>query len=456
MRNFIMIIFLLIILGCHQNSRKNLIGFWEGPHPEDATMKFYFHLSKNNETLKGLAYWTKNGHYISEFNIDSLEITNNQISVYIPMWECYYKGYIINDKTIEGGFQCPEEPFDSVTLIKNNAIQKALMPIKKPFTYTQPQQFDQVIIAGRFESSNDSLFIDSLLNEINEGTYGRINSFLVLKDDKLICEQYFYGYKRNVLHPIESCTKSITSLLIGIAIDQGKIKSTQQSLKSLLNSYPTACQNITLQHLLTMTSGYKVNDQAIFHSSDRIGNALKRETLDSEIGVFQYDGGNTEILGAVLKEKTGLFADAYADTFLFKPLAIKNYNWNVLKQNGFPSMGGSLELRPVDMIKLGFLVLNNGKYGNHQIISEKWITESTSIKTKTHIDGDYYSYQWWNINLSSKGKSYPTIWANGFGGQFIYIIPSLNTVIVTTGYNYENDSWAITQGINKYLYLLNY
>ena len=118
-------------------------------------------------------------------------------------------------------------------------------------------------------------------------------------------------------------------------------------------------------------------------------------------------------------------------------------------------MGGSLQLLPRDFAKIGFLVLKNGELNESRIISEEWIKESTSEKIKTHIDGDNYSYQWWNINLTSDNKNYKVIWANGWGGQFLYIIPQLNVVIATIGYNYEYDSWAITKGIQKYLYLLD-
>jgi len=107
------------------------------------------------------------------------------------------------------------------------------------------------------------------------------------------------------------------------------------------------------------------------------------------------------------------------------------------------------------MAKIGLLVLNNGKFNNEEIISKQWIEESTTAKTTTHIEGDNYSYHWWNITLRSNQKNYVTIWANGLGSQFIYIIPALDIVIATTGYNYENDSWAITKGISEYLHLLD-
>ena len=203
-----------------------------------------------------------------------------------------------------------------------------------------------------------------------------------------------------------------------------------------------------------MTSGFNPDNENLFRSDDRIAYALKRKVVFSPGEKFQYDGGNTEILGAIIKKQTGMFADEFAAKYLFDPLGIANFNWDINKQNGFPGMAGALQLCPRDMGKLGLLVLNKGTFLGKQVVSKDWITESTSVKTNTHIPGDDYSYQWWNLHLESKGKIYECIWANGWGSQFIYIFPELEVVIVTTGHNYEGNSWAITNGISKYLYLL--
>ena len=107
------------------------------------------------------------------------------------------------------------------------------------------------------------------------------------------------------------------------------------------------------------------------------------------------------------------------------------------------------------MMKIGLLVLKEGVYNKKQIVSKEWIEEATSVKTSTNIAGDNYGYQWWVLSIPSNHKEHQTIWANGLGSQFIYIFPGLNAIIVTTGHNYAYDSWAITEGIGKYLYLLD-
>ncbi len=456
----------LLILACsNQSSTSGFIGFWEGPHPADDNKKFYIHIDFKNDSLQAQGYWTKHRFYQESFKIDSIEIKDKNLSFFIPDWNCTYKGTLKNGNHIYGGFACLNEPFDSVFLVKNNAIKTYLTePVpgsnEKGFTYhyTQPEKADDNIDTAPYQTSNDSVFFYSILNEIIDGDYGRLNSFLLIKNNRLVCEEYFYGYTKDDLHSLESCTKSVTSLLVGIAKDKGFIPNINRSLSSVFPEYKHLKQEkyrqVTIQNLLTMTSGFDPDNENLFRADDRIDYALKREVLFTPGEKFQYDGGNTEILGRILKKQTGMFADKFTAKYLFEPLGITNFNWEIHKQNGYPSMAGALHLRPRDMGKLGMLVLNKGIFSGNQVVSEEWISESTSVKTNTHIPGDDYSYHWWNLNLKSGDKIYECIWANGWGSQFIYIFPELEVVIVTSGHNYEGDSWAITTGISNYLYLL--
>ncbi len=457
---------MVLLQSCTINNNSHYIaGFWEGPHPTNTNKKFYIYIKLNQDSIKASGFWTKNNFFESGFEIDSASITNNSISFFVPNWNCYFSGKICDSNYIKGGFMCDNEPYDTVTLTKNDNIKYYLTEAKPncnnngyEYHYSTPYYFDSAIIASRYQSPNDSAFIYSLIPEIINNLYGRINSFLLIKNSKLICEEYFYGYTNDDLHQIESVTKSITSLLIGIAKDHGMISNIHQPLYQIFPSYTNLMSGdyhqITLSNVLSMTSGFS-NEYEPYKDYDRIEFSLNRQLTDYPGTKFCYDGGNTEILGAVIKEKTKMYADEFAMEFLFKPLDITKFDWSIFKQGSFPCMGGSLQMLPRDMSKIGFLILNKGSYKNRQIVSSEWINESTSVKTKTHMQGDNYAYQWWNITLKSNGKEFNTIWANGFGSQFIYIIPQLDVVIVTTGYNYENDSWAITKGISKYLYLLD-
>ncbi len=447
----------------HDNS---LTGFWEGPHPENPDKKFYVQIDNSEDTVNAKGFWAENNFYQSKFEIESLIISQNRITFYVPDWNCTYSGVLANKNRIEGGFACPGEPFDSVRLVKNEWIKNYLIHAKPDcdqpnyqYSYSKPKDLEDGLIPSIPNSKNDSAFLLKLLPEIIRGDYGRINSFLILKNNQLIGEEYFYGYMQNELHQIESCTKSITSLLIGIALDKGFMDHVEQKIYEIFDEIPHLknenYREITISHLLTMTSGFDVQEEKMSQTGNRFQFALNREIITRPGTQFQYDGGNTEILGEVLKRKTGINPDEFANIYLFEPLNILNYSWDGDDNNDFPLMSGSLSLQPGDMIKIGNMVLNDGKFNHQQIISKEWILESTSEKTKSHIPGDNYSYQWWNLNLESNGKNYPVIWANGWGSQFIFIIPNIDVVIVTTGHNYEYDSWAITDGIRKYLYLLD-
>lgn len=464
----LILLFVLVLLSsCGTGDNKTSFdGFWEGPHPEDVHKRFYIQIIEEHDSVRAFGFWTDHTFYQSEFAVESVCLNLDSIHFFIPDWGCNYSGKKYGNQIIRGGFSCENEPFDTVQLMKNNEARYFLTEAKPDcnsphfsYQYHEPDFFDENIPAMHYTSPGDSLFIYSIIPEIIANRYGRMNSFLLVKNGKLICEEYFYGYTRNDLHQIESVTKSITSLLVGIARDQGMISDIHEPLYRIFPDYDHLktgeYSKISLDDLLSMTSGFS-NEYEPYSNEDRIDHSLKRELIAPVGEQFIYDGGNTEILGGVIKRKTGMYADIFAEKFLFGPLGIDDYDWSIFKQDSFPCMGGSLHLRPVDMMKIGMMVQNQGRFGSEQVISSDWIRESTSVKTRTNIDGDDYGYQWWDIVLQSGQVKYKTIWANGMGSQFIYIIPELQVIIVTTGYNYENDSWAITQGISKYLHFLDY
>ncbi len=468
-RMIIMGLLVVLMSGCILSDQMDRWpGCWEGPHPEADEKKFIIYIRVDNNGFSGKGYWTLNGHYNSSFEVDRLVVDHDSIRFFVPLWDCNYSGRI-NQKSdlIEGGFRCSNEPYDPVILRKKEGIENYLL-LPKPgsdqkdyqYQYRKPPGRNDKLETSAYYSETDSLFIYSIIGDIIAGSYGRINSFLLVKDERLICEEYFFGYTRDTPHQIESSTKSIISLLIGIAIDQGKITDINEPVYKSFPAFTRltsgAYSEITLNHLLTMTAGFKKDDISVFQSTDRIAYALNRELVNPPGEIFNYDGGCTEILGGVIREKTAYFADSFADRYLFAPLGIVNYNWDELKQEGYPCAAGSLQLLPRDMAKIGILVANKGIWDSKEILSAEWLEKSTAAQTKTHIEGDDYAYQWWRIKLESGGRTYNAIWANGLGSQFIYIIPEINSVIVTTGHNYENDSWAITRGISKYLYLLDH
>jgi len=281
MKKLLLLSFIILFVACNQQKPKSdFTGFWEGPHPENIDERFYIQILKRDNKFVVKGFWTLNNFYNSKFNIDSISVFGDSVKFYIPAWNCYYSGKISQNKSIIGGFSCVGEAFDSVSLTKNNEIDKYLI-LPKPdyqdstskYSYVEPIMLDDKIETSQFQSANDSLFIYSLVSEIINGNYGRINSFLLLKNNKLICQEYFYGYTQNDLHQIESSTKSITSLLIGIAKDLGMIKNLNEPLYKIFPGYQHLkkddYKNITIHHLLTMTSGFKLDDNELFQKDNR-------------------------------------------------------------------------------------------------------------------------------------------------------------------------------------------
>ena len=459
------LVVLLFLNSCDPFSIKTLNNsFWEGPHPGDSLSMFYIHISASDDSCAASGYWTHEGFYNSTFEVNNVHIENETLGFTIPGWNCSYTGRIHSDY-IEGGFACEGEAFDSLTLHRKDDMRFRLTEAKEnclskdfKYVYEKPVQLDDSIRTGPFASSGDSLFFISLADSIITGKYGRINSILFSKDNTLVGEEYFYGYDSDRLHQIESSSKSVTSLLFGIAIDQGFIENIDEPIYRIFPEYPGLSKgeyrNITVRQLLTMSPGFENKDHEMRYSHNKIDLALRRTLVNTPGKTFSYDGCNTEILGAILFKKTGMYADQFAKIYLFDPLGLSHYDWEGGKQNGYPCMAGALRMTPREFMKTGLLVVNEGSFEGRQVISKDWIHESTGLHIETHLGKDMYGYQWWNIEMQSGNTSYEVIWANGWGSQFIFIIPALNIVITTTGTNYEFDSWAIRKGIENNLNLL--
>jgi len=274
-------------------------------------------------------------------------------------------------------------------------------------------------------------------------------------------EEYFSGYERDDIHPVYSVTKSITSALIGIALKQGKINSLDAKLLEFFPEYEKI-ENIdqykkiiSLKNVLTMTAGFQwdesspwfnpLNDaRKMSDSYDSIKYVLDLPMSDPP-GEFVYNSGCSMLLSGVLKNTTGQSAEEYANDHLFKQIGIKKWRWSILSilSNRMTNTAWGLNLRPIDMARIGILFLNEGIWLKKQVIPKEW----HQVSTKRHVDVKKryaYGYQWWRIldndhnfiDLSIKDAYF----AWGLGGQFIIVIPHLKMVVVSTAENYENDT----------------
>ncbi len=469
---FISIAFFTTVSASASKEQVRFAGYWQGPHPELDHVKFILNIKPSTRgrwTADG--FWVDGKIYHSQFSLNVISITDQDIEVDFADWGCVYHGSLgDNGQKIKGEFVCTGEAPDSVTLIRaNKSDYFGLYPEhlgtsgEFQYAYTVPSAITDGLPTGNLlDAGLSPVTIEKMVHNMALGKYGRLHSFLIIKNSKLVCEEYFYGFRRDVLHPVESVTKSVTSLLIGMAIDDQKISRVDDRVLNYFpaGDYPglSSYENLKIEHLLTMTSGLAIDEREMIARPDRLVYLLHRRFKAKPGEQFSYNAGNTELLGAILKSATGLFADVLARERLFKPLHITDFQWHIYKQNGYPLCGGALALLPRDLAKIGMLVLQNGQWEGKQIISRSWIKQSTLGRIETGIDGDRYGYQWWVTTVKSGDRDFDLIWANGLGSQFIFIFPQLDMVIVTTGGNWEGGnngrSWDIFDLFKAYLHEL--
>jgi CubicO group peptidase (beta-lactamase class C family) len=332
------------------------------------------------------------------------------------------------------------------------------------------------------------VLIDSL-NKMLDASDHKINSILVLKDGKLIVEKYFEGihldisnisldfhhrsFDRESLQFAASVTKSINSILVGIAIDKNYIKSADEHVVNYFPEYDSIFSQetklIKIRDLLTMASGIPWTEDfpyddprndlsQMWASEDPIGFVFTKP-ITTKIGEeFLYNSGASNILGEIVRKTSGLTLDAFAEKHLFEPLNIQDYTFVGFEKNENIKMASSgLYLRAVDFAKIGELMRRSGKWNGRQIVSKKWVKESTQKKLEVpqnrnpipeFIHG--YSYQWWNGSF--KEIPIESYLAAGYGGQFIFVVPDYKMTIVINAGDYENQDYKrIYKMINKYI-----
>ncbi len=283
----------------------------------------------------------------------------------------------------------------------------------------------------------DSELLLEMLDHIRERE-ANIHSLLILRKGHLVLEAYFDPYHKDISHVVHSVTKSITSALVGIAIDQGYIDGVDQPVLSYFpertfSNIDPAKQAMTIEHLLTMTSGlsWPELDSSYISPSNPVRQMYRSQdavqfVLDSpmaeEPGVrFNYNTGASHLLSAVIQETTGISTLSFAQKNLFGPLGISGEYWPS-DQDGITAGGIGIRMTPRDMAKFGYLYLNDGIWDGVQVVPAEWIETST---TPLSIGSGHYGYQW---RLGSEAY-----WALGWRGQRIVVIPDLEMVVVFTG-----------------------
>ncbi len=342
-------------------------------------------------------------------------------------------------------------------LIASGELQITVVKPKIDEKSTQVRTIDRGSGWQIYKGGYDTEKIRELKSRITEDLYKQITSIVVIKDGKLLIEEYFNGATRETLHNTRSVGKSFASTMMGIAINEGHIKSEHQTLKDFYDltkfaNHSAKKESVTLESLLTMSSGFDGNDD----EEDSLGNEEKmyptgdwiKFTLDLPMdqkkevgGTFNYFTAGVVVLGDIINKSVPGGLEKFAELKLFKPLGITKYRWQYTPQK-VPSTAGGLQMNALDFAKYGQLYKNGGVWNRKQIAPRGWVD-----KTFTKHGGRDYGYLFWHSTFNVNGSKYEAFHPSGNGGNKIYIFKDQPLVVVVTATAYGK--WYMHLQVNS-------
>jgi len=416
---------------------------------EDKKIKTSFgipFLSTKNEDSWGRYLWMR--FYFANGGMDALETGNHILKIEI-------KPYLKNP-ALNVGNVIAEGEIQLIVPKKNvSEEQKAIQKIKPNSGWkVSDEKFNQEKV--------------QLMNQkIAENRFREITGIVVIKNDKLLIEEYFNGYERDSLNDTRSVGKSFSSALMGIAIKDGYIKNENQRLSNFYDlkqfeNYSSKKDSVTIKSLLTMSSAFDGNDE----DSDSPGNeenmyptdnwvkfTLDLPMTENKIGKnWHYFTSGVVVTGDILDKSVPNGLEKYADKKLFQPLGITNYKWQFTPQQK-PSLAGGLRMKALDFARFGQLYKNDGIWNGKSILDKTWIQKSFTNYFADNKESEGYGYLFWRKVYKVGNKSYESYQSSGNGGNKIIIFKDIPVVIVITAKAY-NRPYAHSQAdkiVQEYL-----
>lgn len=288
------------------------------------------------------------------------------------------------------------------------------------------------IDTARLTGALDTALVQEVSSEARD--IGSLRSLIIQQNGEKLVEEYFRSGRAGRAMNTKSASKSIISLLAGIAIDKGYIGSVEDSISTYLPEYfenieDSLKRSITIKDVLTMRTGLETtsfhNYGAWVMSDDWVAFALNQPMDDRPGGDMRYSTGTSHLLSVIITKATGMSTRAFAEKYLFGPMDIEAGGWDRDPQ-GYYMGGNNLALKPGDMLKIGQMILNGGTWEGQRIISREWLADSFKTYTRSNYNPYDYGYMWWNRKVAG----YQTYFAWGYGGQYIFMIPELDAVVV--------------------------
>ena len=340
----------------------------------------------------------------------------------------------------------------NMILGKTGGTRVDYFPQKPDFSFDAV--YEQAFVRATPESQGiSSNLFAALLRELDASNDTEMHHFMALRHGKVICECNFAPYPKGMWHITHSMCKSITGMAIGMLIEEEKLKL-DENIYDIFSDHINAFSKIfrpviTVENLLTMTSGVTFNESGIVSGNDWLGSFLNASVNGKPGTEFQYNSLNTYVLSAIITKRTGETLTEYLTPRLFAPLGITKYYWETCPK-GITKGGWGLFLCAEDMAKLGQLYLQRGKWNGQQLVSEYWIEISTARHLKTQNDTYGYGYQLW---MEQRPGSFEY---NGMLGQNVIIYPDMDMVLVTNAGNKEMFQDCIMLNIIRKYFPVNY
>ena len=328
---------------------------------------------------------------------------------------------------------CGDTNSDSGNAVSDSAAASAADTITstQPATTTQPWEWQK-------DDPDAQGLSSSALPAIHEtfDSFPLLTSVIV-KNEVIVDEYYKDGYNETSTFVLNSSSKSVTSALVGIAIDLGYIDSVDTPISEYLPQVLTLAddtwQQITIRHLLTHTSGIYSTDNELWdewrNSDNWVDYILDLPTVSTPGESFDYSTGNTHLLCAILQQATGMTVDAFGREYLFDPVGMDSAQISSDPQ-GISDGGNGVSMNVYDMAKFGQLYLNGGVWQGKQVVPAQWVEDSTTLQFDRSTGSADYGYQWWVRTFGE--QAYPAYFAQGHAGQYIFVVPSLALVVAFT------------------------
>jgi CubicO group peptidase (beta-lactamase class C family) len=423
-------------------------------------------------------------HFRSPFYLSIEDATGEQYNAYafsaearFPRFGCYNfqkKGDSLHFNEFHTGLQFDGKLLDKAIFLKIkmagiNLAEFILHPstkdwdlqskaVKKAYINEVPADLhDGITISNIHQAGFKEEWLKKMTDSINANSVTNIQSVLIMRKRRLVFEQYYGGFDADAPHDLRSAAKSISSAMIGIAMDKGILSDTGQKLFDLLpEKYRYAEKSdprksaISIASLLTMSSGLDAIDFGIDRISpasedvyqdtpDWLKTVVEAPMINQPGSHANYSSANPFLLGIILNTQLKQPLEFFMDDNLFAPLGINSY----LVQNDCfnqPYFGGGMFLRPRDMLKFGLLYSQQGRWNDRQLISKKWVDASFKkyLVLENHPEKNEYGFLWWHFSYKVNNKIITSVEARGAGGQYIFIIPDYELVVVITSANYRN------------------